>query len=271
MRPLVSIIMPVYNAAGYVKDAVESVLVQTYSNWELIIVNDGSTDNSELHCVAFDDSRITYCYQKNGGVSKARNTALGMMQGDFFCFLDADDQLTPHSLESRVNILINSPSITFVDGQVEVMNSDFTKALEVRKQKSHENPLDALLKVDNSVFFGPTWMIRKIPNMTYRFKEQLTHAEDLLFYLSIAHIGKYHAVDEVVYRYRSGNESAMTNLDGLWNGYKTVAGDLNKLAHVSMKKVKEFKQIVSLIMFKSYMGNGKPIKAIGVFWDYFWL
>jgi teichuronic acid biosynthesis glycosyltransferase TuaG len=104
MTKLVSIIMPVFNAGQFIEQAVQSVLDQTYGNWELLIVNDGSTDDS-LHVVQkFNDERIFIFHQANRGVSAARNAGLANMRGEFFCFLDADDILPPSvSIPKKVN------------------------------------------------------------------------------------------------------------------------------------------------------------------------
>ena len=88
---MISVIIPLYNKEHFVKDTIESVLAQTYTDFELIIVNDGSTDNS-VHIVSeFDDSRIIIVNQKNAGVSAARNHGLQIARGEFISFLDADD------------------------------------------------------------------------------------------------------------------------------------------------------------------------------------
>ena len=79
MTPLVTVIMPVFNAAQYVAEAINSIILQTYTNWELIIINDGSTDKSEEVIKRYSDDRIHYVYQENGGVSKARNKGLQQM------------------------------------------------------------------------------------------------------------------------------------------------------------------------------------------------
>ena len=95
---LVSIIMPAYNVEKHIASSISSVLNQSYNNWELIIINDGSTDETEQTIKLFKDKRIKYFKKQNGGVSSARNLALIKMQGDYFCFLDADDRLTKNSL-----------------------------------------------------------------------------------------------------------------------------------------------------------------------------
>ena len=104
--PTVSIITPVYNAEKYLRQAIESVLSQTFTDWELIIVDDGSTDNSNKICreYAIKDRRIRIIEKTNGGVSCARNAALDVSEGEYIFFLDADDELYPHSILHLYNI-----------------------------------------------------------------------------------------------------------------------------------------------------------------------
>src|SRR5690606_24934270 len=117
---LVSIIMPAYNATTYIADAIESVLHQTHPHWELLIINDGSKDNTEEIIKPFlSDSRIQYFKQENKGVSAARNVGLKNMKGDYFCFLDADDVLPPNSLADRLKIFQTNSQVKYVDGVVE--------------------------------------------------------------------------------------------------------------------------------------------------------
>lgn len=102
---MISVIIPIYNSETYLPEAVESVLAQTYQDWELILVDDGSEDNSGKLCeiLARRTARIKVFHRKNGGLSSARNTGLKYARGEFITFLDADDILSPSALESLLN------------------------------------------------------------------------------------------------------------------------------------------------------------------------
>ena len=104
MPPAVSIIVPVYNAERTVGRCIESILNQEYTDFELLLVNDGSTDASGSLCdgYAAKDARIRVIHKKHGGVSAARNTALDLAQGTYLQFLDSDDWLTPDATSSLV-------------------------------------------------------------------------------------------------------------------------------------------------------------------------
>lgn len=108
---LVSIIMPVYNSEKYIEDAVNSILKQTYNNWELIIVNDCSTDNSSKIINRFceNDSRIkVYHLEKNVGVSRARNYGIENSNGEYIAFLDSDDFWDEKKLKLQINFMLEN-------------------------------------------------------------------------------------------------------------------------------------------------------------------
>jgi glycosyltransferase involved in cell wall biosynthesis len=96
--PFFSIILPTYNRAKFLRRAIESVLSQTYDNWEFIIVDDGSTDNSKEIIDSYIDSRVRYIYQQNSERSTARNKGIDSSKGKYICFLDSDDYYMPDCL-----------------------------------------------------------------------------------------------------------------------------------------------------------------------------
>src|SRR3989344_7351377 len=105
-QPKVSIIVPAYNAEKFMKDAIDSALAQTYSNIEVVVLNDGSTDGTAKIIKPYlKDKRIIYFEQSNGGVSRARNKAFELSHGDYITFLDADDIYAPTKVEEEVNFL----------------------------------------------------------------------------------------------------------------------------------------------------------------------
>ena len=107
---LVSIIVPVYNAKKYLSNTLESILKQSYKNLEIILVNDGSTDNSKEICEHYAkiDSRIILLNKINGGVSSARNYGLEVAKGDYVSFIDSDDYLTVDMIETLVKDVQNT-------------------------------------------------------------------------------------------------------------------------------------------------------------------
>ncbi len=103
--PLVSVVIPTYNRAGLLTEAVESVIAQTFQDWELIVVDDGSTDSTKERIARFDDTRIRYLGQDNRGVSHARNRGAEMARGAWIAFLDSDDLWKPRKLQRQMERL----------------------------------------------------------------------------------------------------------------------------------------------------------------------
>ena len=119
---IVSVIMPVYNTEQYLTEAVESVIGQSFTDWELILVDDGSTDGSGELCdqYAGKDRRISVVHTENGGLSCARNTGMKIVAGEFLQFLDSDDWLFPETLEKAVQAAVSQEAdIVIFDAQYE--------------------------------------------------------------------------------------------------------------------------------------------------------
>ena len=113
MKPFFSIIIPVYNVAPYLHECLDSVLAQTFTDWEAICVDDGSTDGSGaiLDEYAAKDRRFKIIHQENAGVSAARNVALALAHGEYVAFVDADDAVAPYWLQSACNLLVGRPDL----------------------------------------------------------------------------------------------------------------------------------------------------------------
>jgi glycosyltransferase involved in cell wall biosynthesis len=110
---LISIIIPCYNYGHLVEFTIQSIFEQTYTNWEIIVINDGSTDNTEDIILNFQkiDSRIKYFKIQNSGPSAARNRGIDESKGEYLMFIDSDDLLCKRKFESHVNHFISKPTI----------------------------------------------------------------------------------------------------------------------------------------------------------------
>lgn len=125
--PKVSIIVPCYNQARFLDEALQSVLVQTHINWECIIVNDGSSDNTEEVAKKWEDKdlRFVYIKKENGGLSSARNAGLEVAKGEYIQFLDSDDWIAATKLEMSINMLMAG-----IDKNVKIAISDFGRFID---------------------------------------------------------------------------------------------------------------------------------------------
>ncbi|MDP4285379.1 MAG: glycosyltransferase family A protein [Bacteroidota bacterium] len=125
--PFFSVIITTYNRAALLKRALDSLLSQTETDWEAIIIDDGSTDDTELAVFPYLEtgSNIQYIKQKNAGYSSSKNTGIFLSKGKFITFLDSDDEYSPTHLETRKAILVNHPEVRFLHGGVKVTGSQY--------------------------------------------------------------------------------------------------------------------------------------------------
>jgi len=128
---LVSIIIPCYNRANIVRETIDSVLAQTYAKFEVILIDDGSTDHTREVVSSYDDRRIRYFYKANGGLSAARNSGLDAARGEFVAFLDSDDVWQSWKLGAQVEIFRRHPEAGLIWSDM----SAFTNAGEIRSER----------------------------------------------------------------------------------------------------------------------------------------
>jgi len=260
---LISIITPFYNSEDYIKQSIDSVLSQTIDNWELLLINDGSTDSSKIIVDSINDSRIHYFEQENKGVAAARNVGLAHMRGDYFCFLDADDYLPPDGLSARLQVFEHNPEVHFVDGRVNRMDANLTRFESIWKPNFKGNPLQDLAQLTGKSFFGPTWMVKRNKYENYRMQEGLTHGEDLLFYMQLAKEGGvYDFTPEIVLHYRNNPVSAMKNLSGLEKGYRYIESEIVNWSELTAKSLWMYRIKYRKAMFLAYLKNKKIQKAL---------
>lgn len=164
MAPFISIIMPVYNVKKYIVRSVESVLAQTFTDFELLLVNDCSTDDSGKICNDFakKDSRVkAFHMAENGGVANARNTVMKVAKGKYLCFLDSDDHFDKNMLEILVNSVNENPAQAVIFGLVEEyydlkgrLKSTKTVAYENKKIKDQQTLRKEILKLEALDLYG---------------------------------------------------------------------------------------------------------------------
>ena len=253
--------MPAYNAEAYIEEAIGSVLAQTYTNWELLLVNDGSTDDTARIIDAFSDPRIRVFHKENGGIGSARNMALSHAQGEFMCGLDADDVFPPNSLEARYAVFAIHPETDMVDGRVLFMDRHLQKVQRDFTPSFLGEPFHELLALSSACFMGFSWLIRWRPDMAIRFDENITHGEDLLFYLNYSPRRLYRFTTETVLLYRRTGSTAMSNLSGLERSYKYILSRLEMQGIATHRELDTFRRRVRRIMWRSYMRGKQPINV----------
>lgn len=261
-KPLVSVIMPALNAEAHIGEALRSVIAQVWSSWELLVVDNGSTDGTAALVLGIGDPRVILLKEPRRGVGIARNRGLLAMKGGFYCFLDADDILPARSISARLGLLQHDPGLIFADGAMEAFDDRSGNILWRRTPTFAGYPRGELLALNESCFIGNTWMVRRQAGPPPLFMEGLTHTEDLHYFLSISNAGRYGYVDEVVLRYRTGHGSAMSDLAGLHQGYRKLISSMHRLdPPPGVKVISRAWAKVQGMMARSYLKAGKPLLA----------
>ncbi|MCR5639676.1 MAG: glycosyltransferase, partial [Lachnospiraceae bacterium] len=223
----VSIIMPAYNAEKYISEAIESVLAQTYNNWELIVVDDCSKDSTAeiIKKMCDYDSRIKFIqHTSNQGVSATRNTALDIATGDFIAFLDADDKWLKNKLEQQLDFMIkNDYVLTYTDYQKFDSNSGtegktITCPTKMTEKDIYKNTAIACLTV----------MINRKKVGAFHMPN-LSHTEDQITWQEILKRGYIaYGLNEKLSMYRVGNQSLTSNQTSSakkqWQTYRNYYG-----------------------------------------------
>lgn len=185
--PAVSVIVPAYNQGHYLGEAVRSVLAQTYLDFEVIIVDDGSTDSTRRVAHSFNDPRLRYHYQENRGLSAARNTGIRLTDAPYVSFLDSDDQFLPEKLSLLVEVLDNQPEVGFVAGQALLIDE---KGRRLGKAFTTPPPADgAQLLLGNPLHVGSVLLRRGWLERVGVFDERLRSYEDWDLWLRLARAG----------------------------------------------------------------------------------
>lgn len=206
-RPLVSVIIPCYNQAHFVADAIESVRGQTYPDVEVILVNDGSTDDVESVVAGFPFVRCIR--QENRGLAAARNAGLAGCRGGLLVFLDADDRLLPEAVETGVRLLTADPSLGFVAGHSRFITSDGTPLPTEQPLRGAEDPYVSLLRRNSIRNPALVMFRRRVLAEAGGFDSRVDACADYEMYLRISrsHPVGFHTAVVAEYRKHGGNMS----------------------------------------------------------------
>lgn len=210
--PLVSVIIPAYNAAPYIAEALRSVLAQTHGALDIIVVDDGSTDDTAAIAASLGDPRIRVVSQPNGGVSAARNKGLDLAKGEFIAFHDADDGMEPTNLEEKLNTLL-SHQVDWVFGDLILCDHEL-RPTGVMKGTDGDVVRTVLLGIDTAVpgTSSNIFLKRSCFDAGYRFPTTLSNAADQHLVLSMAKDHRYHHLPRALTRYRILSTSMSKNV-----------------------------------------------------------
>lgn len=230
----VSIILCFYNEEKYLSKAIDSVLAQTYSNFELIIVNDGSTDRSDEIVKSYHDERIVYkAYEGNKRLAYARNRGLELATGDYVGFFDADDIMMPDKMERQVCYLNENPDIILVSGGYVFMDSEGKCDDDVTDPKYlSDDQIRAYMLVGNCIAVGAALFRREIiSRYVIRLDEKNRVSEDYRLWIEMLPHGKFANMQGAFYKYRvnHGSKAALI-VKRDESAYKTEIENVLKVA-----------------------------------------
>lgn len=247
LEDLITVIIPVYNAEKYIAECLESLINQTYKNLEIIVINDGSKDNSGTICDQYKekDSRIQVIHKENGGVSLARNSGLEIAKGKYIAFVDGDDYLDKEYFEKMLKILKEKQVDIVLCGFNRVYDNNIEK---VTKGKSlimnKEEFLTDILNVQGGAGIVHSKLWKKEVIQGTNFDKNIKIGEDSYFCIqAVKNVNNVYVLDEALYNYRFNNESAVRK-------YKK---DFPDLCLTSMKIAKKYIE-------KEYNNNKNIIK-----------
>lgn len=205
-KPTISIIMPAYNAAAYIDQAIDSVVNQSYRNWELLVVNDGSADQTAEVVARYKDRRVRLISQDNKGRSQARNTALAVARGDYIAFLDADDYYSPEKLERQLQFLQCHPQADVAVGGYNRIGAKHNVLTTVLSAEDELIPVQSLFYGNPVLLQGA--MYRREALGKLRFNPEAKAGEDWEFNLQAALLGcQFVSQPEIVCVYRATDQA----------------------------------------------------------------
>ena len=213
-KNLVSIIMPAYNSEKYISSAIESVLNQTYTNFELIVVNDGSTDNTIDILKKYSD-RIICISQRNKGAAFARNNGILAARGEYISFLDSDDIWPNDTLKLQYEYLRTHPDVGLVYGEMELFDQTGTLDKNWAITRGRGRPEGYIFQnlILDCLFGLSTVMVRRnVLNNVGLFEESLPLGEDYELWLRIAAKHKVGHIPDILMRYRQ-HPSSLTSIN----------------------------------------------------------
>ena len=259
--PFFSVIIPVYNKEKFIHITLQSVLDQTFTDYELIIINDGSTDGSETIIQKYSDNRILYCVQKNAGVANARNVGVSKATGEFICFLDADDYWYPTFLESIYDYIKQHPNekVFCTAIEIEFHKSIIPAIYSFKKTGDFErlNYFDASQK--ESILTSSSVAIHKdVIKEVGSFDEKLKTTEDTDYWIRLGLRYEVIFIHKILARYCYDPESLSRGNDKVFGDYFFSKYSTVENQNRSLKKYMDLNRFSTVIKYKL---NNEKVKA----------
>lgn len=239
----ISTIIPIYNAEKYLRRCLDSVISQSYANIEIILVNDGSTDNSGVICDEYkqNDTRIKVLHKQNSGVSEARNSALDLVEGDYIHFVDADDWIEKDTYKKLVQLIdLDNTNYDIIKFYGYNSNNDIINKIPFKGCYSDKELEDIILSYVGSLNFGGLFIMgvpwlylinnQLIQDHHIRFNKDLSRCEDRLFIITtLLQAKNLLIIDDVFYHYETSAGSLSNKYDSFrWEQEKLYLTELQR-------------------------------------------
>ncbi|MGH8001850.1 MAG: glycosyltransferase family 2 protein, partial [Brasilonema sp.] len=217
----VTVIIPAYNAMKYLPETVESVLNQTLTYFEVLIINDGSSDGIVEWASQITDSRVRLISQENQGTAAARNKGIVESKGEYIAFLDADDIWEPTKLEKQAQCLDNNPLVGLVDAWTAFIDENSKPTGIVMKHNSEGDVYKKVVEIcDSTVCCGSSPMIRRSCFDTLGLFDRESYIEDVDMWIRIATRYHYGVVKELLVKYRQHPSNKSKDCESMLRGFR---------------------------------------------------
>jgi len=270
--PVVSVIVPAYNTARFISEAIQSVLAQTFRDYEVIVVNDGSPDTEDLKReLGPYRNRITYIEQENKGIAGARNAGVRAARGEYVAFLDSDDCWLPRMLEEQLRLLRQEPPVDLVYADAALFGEGTAGTSTCMKWSPSEGPatLESLLAGKCQVLTSTVVARRQAVIDAGLFDESIRAAEDYELWLRLAYCGSTIRYQyNVLSRYRIRPGSLSSSDERMSVSLLQVLEKVEKTFHLSREtgtvlrqRLEKEQAFLALIRGKKYLAQGKFAQA----------
>jgi len=257
--------MPVYNGAKYLSEAIESILQQTFKDFEFIIINDGSTDNSLEIIESYHDERIIIINQENQGLAVSLNNGINITKGKYIARMDQDDISYKERIKTQVDFLNNNPGVIVVGSNADVIDKD-GNFVYTRNPNKNNSQLKAGLPY-KAPFIHPSIMIHKDSLINVGLYTEYSFLEDIFLYIKLFNLGKFSNIENSLIKYRLSpfafsrktketNKAFKKAIDYFYDHGKLKEyhiESVNKSINQTSKKEKYFQY--NLLLAKKYLWN----------------
>jgi glycosyltransferase involved in cell wall biosynthesis len=262
--PKVSVVMTLYNCEEHIEEAIQSALAQTYKDREIIVVDDGSTDQSARLVERFG-SAVRYCYQENGGAAKATNKGVSLSSGEYIAFLENDDAWMPEKLERQVAVLDHNPEIGAVNNDLRFFSETSEWQPDMIKGHCPEEPYSRIFLHGFNFMLSALMLRRSIFDATGGFDEGFKAAglQDVEWYARLMQVARVRYLPEPLTLFRRHDVRIAADvmvdnerhlLDCLWTRFQH---DPQKARYLRVRRVGYFSDLGKRRIEKGFVAEGR--------------